>query len=271
MLTQQSIRDFLAQSDYDIRESGNGRWIDQKCTADVVTVIADFIYDYASNHPDSAFSSANIWFSDYASQTVEAVFKKPNTKNSNARHEYDKFFQQPMEMFANAKILSKAKQGRRNIYRVNRLDLLEYIALRERNALTFLNLYIEKVLQDSGLFPVFDAFFQSPTEERIFPKSLYPEISFYLENIIALTPTQHLNYAHPNGRTQEINEQYQHLLLLSKADRIRENLSSASVEHIYEFSNLLFVLSTGFEEDTPLSIADMDFCAVVNAINRHYA
>ena len=30
-------------------------------------------------------------------------------------------------------------------------------------------------------------------------------------------------------------------------------------------------LSTGFEEDTPLSIADMDFCAVVNAINRHYA
>lgn len=106
---------------------------------------------------------------------------------------------------------------------------------------------------------------------HIFPKSLYPEISFYLENIIALTPTQHLNYAHPNGRTQEINEQYQHLLLLSKADRIRENLSSANVEHIYEFSNLLFVLSTGFEEDTPLSIADMDFCAVVNAINRHYA
>ena len=27
MLTQQSIRDFLAQSDYDIRESGNGRWM----------------------------------------------------------------------------------------------------------------------------------------------------------------------------------------------------------------------------------------------------
>ena len=106
---------------------------------------------------------------------------------------------------------------------------------------------------------------------HIFPKSLYPEISFYPENIIALTPTQHLNYAHPNGHTQEINEQYQHLLLLSKADRIRENLSSASVEHIYEFSNLLFVLSTGFEEEAPLSIADMDFCAVVNAINRHYA
>lgn len=378
MLTQQSIRDFLAQSDYDIRESGNGRWIDQKCTPDVVTVIADFIFDYVSSHPDCAFSSADIWNLDYASQTIEAVFKKPGTKNKFAKNEYNKFFQQPMEMFANAKILLKTKQGRRNIYQVNRLDILEYIALRERNALIFLVLYIEKTLHDSGLWPFFHTFLQSPssktyTEVRnaffaftlaytkinkplecgriftkvlnplayshntrgtkggdlsadlitydmlmynrpnfrdiyadkpkgvtrkeyavthpieinedyyryqsnkatrflrifndqtrngqtehlepahlldkathmhhIFPKSLYPEISFYLENIIALTPTQHLNYAHPNGRTQEINEQYQHLLLLS----------------------------TGFEEDTPLSIADMDFCAVVNAINRHYA
>lgn len=164
MLTQQSIRDFLAQSDYDIRESGNGRWIDQKCTPDVVTVIADFIFDYVSSHPDCAFSSADIWNLDYASQTIEAVFKKPGTKNKFAKNEYNKFFQQPMEMFANAKILLKTKQGRRNIYQVNRLDILEYIALRERNALTFLKLYIEKVLHDSELSQDFDRFFQAPSK-----------------------------------------------------------------------------------------------------------
>lgn len=162
MLTQQSIRDFLAQSDYDIRKSGNGRWIDQKCTPDVVTVIADFIFDYVSSHPDCAFSSADIWNLDYASQTIEAVFKKPGTKNKFAKNEYNKFFQQPMEMFANAKILLKTKQGRRNIYQVNRLDILEYIALRERNALTFLKLYIEKVLHDSELSQDFDRFFKLP-------------------------------------------------------------------------------------------------------------
>lgn len=332
MLTQQAIHDFFEQSDYDIRKSGNGRWIDQKCTADVVTIISDFIYDYVANHPGCSFSSSDIWYSEYASQTVEAVFKKPRVDNSNAKHEYDKFFQQPMEMLANAKILLKRKQGNRNVYQVNRMDILEYIALRERNALTFLTIYIEKVLHDSGLSPVFNAFFQSPSKEsfdavrnaffaftiqytkinkplecgriftkvlnplsyahntygtvgghlskqiitydmlmynrpnfrdiyadkpkgvtrqeyaathpvvineayyryqsnkatrflrifndqnrngqtehpepahlqdhathmhHIFPKSLYPEISFYLENIIALTPTQHLNYAHP--------------------------------------------------------------------------
>ena len=133
-------------------------WIDQKCTADVVTIISDFIYDYVANHPGCSFSSSDIWYSEYASQTVEAVFKKPRVDNSNAKHEYDKFFQQPMEMLANAKILLKRKQGNRNVYQVNRMDILEYIALRERNALTFLTIYIEKVLHDSGLSPVFIRF-----------------------------------------------------------------------------------------------------------------
>ena len=106
---------------------------------------------------------------------------------------------------------------------------------------------------------------------HIFPEANYPEICYYLENIIALTPTQHLNYAHPDGHTQEIDEQYQHLLLLSKADRIRENLTDSRVESIYEFSKFLFVLNVGFDNDDILEIPDMDFNSIVNSINRHYA
>ena len=106
---------------------------------------------------------------------------------------------------------------------------------------------------------------------HIFPEADYPEISSFLENIIALTPTQHLNYAHPDGRTQEINEQYQHMLLLSKAERIRENLTDDSQEKIYEFSNFLYVLNVGFDSDDVTEISDMDFAAVVNAINLHYS
>ena len=67
-----------------------------------------------------------------------------------------------------------------------------------------------------------------------------------------------------------MDDQYQHLLLLSKADRIQENLTSVTFEHIYEFSNLLFVLNVGFDNDEILEIADMDFSSVVNAINVHY-
>ncbi len=406
MLTQQAIIDFCNQYDYDIRKSGNGRWIDQKCAADVVTVIADCIYNYELENRGGSFSSLDIWHYDYAIENIEEIFKKPGVESKSAKNEYDKFFQQPMEMLANARVLSKNKQGNRNIYKVNNVEVLEYIALRERNALFFLKTYIEKVLSDSGIYDVFEEFFGQQTKEayqkvktafsnftirytkingevecnrifikvlnplayfknsrgtekgriseqnitydmlmynrnnfrdiysdkpkgvtrkdyaavhpaevneayyhyqsakakrflrlfndqnrngqpehleishmhdkaihmhHIFPESVFPEICYYLENIIALTPTQHLNYAHPNGKTQEIDEQYQHLLLLSKADRIQENLTDVAVEKIYEFSNFLFVLNVGFDNDDLLEIADMDFCAVVNAINVHYA
>lgn len=404
MVTQNDIVDFCNQHVYDIRQSKNGRWIDQKCAADVISVVADCIYNYGQNS-NSVFTSRDIWHSDYTVNNVEEVFKKPGVENNAARHEYDKFFQQPMEMFANAGILKKEKRGNQNFYRIENNDILEYIALRERNALFFLKTYIEKVLQDSGIYYVFEDFFnlqtksayttmkntfsnftinntkingrvecnrifikvlnplaffnrcrgtehgrlsQNPitydmlmynrnnfrdlysnkpkdvtrkdyaathpavvnmayyryqsskakrylklfndkyrngktehldtthTNDRaihmhhIFPEADYPEICYYLENLIALTPTQHLNYAHPNGRTYEICEQYQHLLLLSKADRIQENIEGRCGEVIYDFSNLLYVLKVGFDESNILMIADMDFASVVNAINNHY-
>ena len=66
MLTQQAIIDFCNQYDYDIRKSGNGRWIDQKCAADVVTVIADCVYNYALEDDDGIFTTADIWHYKYA-------------------------------------------------------------------------------------------------------------------------------------------------------------------------------------------------------------
>lgn len=146
MLTQQSIIDFCDQYDYDIRKSGNGRWIDQKCAADVVTVVADCIYNYALNDKDGMFTASEIWHYKYTVENVEAIFKKPGVESGAAKNEYDKFFQQPMEMLAYAQILKNSKRGNRNFYQVNNIEVLEYVALRERNALFFLKTYIEKVL-----------------------------------------------------------------------------------------------------------------------------
>lgn len=406
MLTQNDITAFISQKNYDLRISGNGRWIDQKCASDVVTVVADCILNYGLEHQDEFFTTPDIWHSNYTVENVEAIFRKPGVERKEAKNEYDKFFQQPMEMLAYAGVLKKTKKGSRNLYSIAEYDILEYISLRERNSLFFLQTYIEKVLKDSNLFNLFKTFFDLQTKDaynnvkkaysdfiirytkingevecnrifikvlnplayryhscgtekgrisnqpitydmlmynrnnfrdiysdkpkgvtrkeyaaahpvvvndayyhyqsakakrflrkfndqtraaktehldgihindkaihmhHIFPEADYPEICFYLENIIALTPTQHLGYAHPSGRTNEIDNAYQHLLLLSKADRIQENLNSVAVEHIYEFSNLLYVLNVGFDDDDVLEIADMDFVSVVNAINVHYA
>ena len=406
MLTRQNIIEYCNQYNFDIRVSGNGRWIDQKCAIDVVSVIADCILNYDLEHTNEFFTTPDIWHYHYAVENVQDIFRKPGVESVAAKNEYDKFFQQPMEMLAAAKVLTKEKRGSRNYYRVGNRDVLEYIALRERNALNFLVAYIEKVLRDSGLFGVFENFFnhqiksnyelmkdsfsdftirytkingvtecnrifikvlnplafsrqslgtekgriskqfitydmlmynrnnfrdvyadkpkgmtrreyaaQHPVDvnraysryqsarakrflrrfndnyrdgltehietgytndraihmHHIFPEADYPEICYFLENLIALTPTQHLNYAHPNGRTQEINEQYQHLLLLSKADRIKENILNTDVDTIYEFENFLLVLNTGFDNDDILDIADMDFDSVITSINTHYS
>ncbi|WP_295797916.1 hypothetical protein [uncultured Treponema sp.] len=418
MITEQQVTDFMKSFDYDIRKSHNGRWIDQKCTPDVISFIADCICYFANKKPDEEFTSQDIWFSDYAVKNTEAVFKKPSPKQNEAKNEYDKFFQQPMKLFANAQLMTERKEGVKNIYRINNFEILEYISLSEKNALKFLHRYIEKVLIDSEMICYFQKFFdyqkniivnkdklkmlynelreqffffthrytlikgqyepgriftkvinplayfnnaygterghvsldlitydvlmynrnnfrdiyankpkgitrkayaekhhveinekyyeyQSSKAKRflrifndqyrngltehleknhlsdkaihihhIFPKALYPEICAYLENLIALTPTQHYNYAHKNGHTQEINIEYQHQLLLSKADRIKENIEesySEKIERIYEFPRFLHVLSVGFDEDDVETIADMDFTSVMNAINVHYA
>ena len=406
MLTQQDIIDFCDRHNYDLRKSGNGRWIDQKCAADVVTVVADCILNYWLEHTGEYFTTPDVWHFSYTVENVEAIFRKPGVERIEAKNEYDKFFQQPMEMLAYAGVLKKEKKGNRNLYSIDDVDVLEYIALRERNALFFIKTYVEHVLKDSGLMHLFEYFFRLQTKDayndmkegyskfiirntkingvvecnrifikvlnplayyyrlcgtekgrmseqpitydmlmynrnnfrdifsnkpkgitrkeyaathpiqvndayyryqsskakrylrlfndqtrfgktehldgvhindnavhihHIFPEADYPEICYYLENLIALTPTQHLVYAHPNGRTTEIDNQYQHLLLLSKADRINENLTDPMVEHIYEFNNLLYVLKIGFEDDAVMEIADMDFSSVVQAINIHYA
>ena len=406
MITQEYIVNFCSGINYDIRLNHNGRWIDQKCAADVVTVIADCILNFALEHTNEFFTTKDVWHYSYTVENVEAVFRKPGVESEAAKNEYDKFFQQPMELLANAGVLVKEKRGSRNFYCVEDYDVLEYISVRERNALFFLKTYIEKVLKDSGIYHVFDHFFQYQTKityeemketfsnfiiantpingrvecnrifikvlnplayynhscgtesgrmsqnpitydmlmynrnnfrdvysskpkgitrkeyalahpivvneafyryqsskakrflrlfndsirsgltehldgihiydsavhiHHIFPEADFPEICFYLENLIALTPTQHLSYAHPNGRTQEIDEQYQHLLLLSKADRIKENILSETVETIYDFSNFIYVLNVGFDDDSVNEINDMDFIAVMNAINVHYS
>ena len=64
------------------------------------------------------------------------------------------------------RINSKKKKGNRNYYKVNDIEILEYIALRERNALFFLKTYIEKVLKDSGIYNVFEDFFNRQTKDN---------------------------------------------------------------------------------------------------------
>ena len=182
MLTQQSIRDFLAQSDYDIRESGNGRWIDQKCTPDVVCAVADFICNYVADDPSPGsyvhLPLKKSGILNMPVSTLKPFSKSPALKNKNAKHEYDKFFQQPMELLAYANVLGKQKRKGKNYYWVKQINILEYIALRERNALTFLKFFISKRFSMiARLWLDFSIrFLQSPSSKTSYRG---PESAFY--------------------------------------------------------------------------------------------
>ena len=182
-LSKAEIDEFLSQRDYDIRKSNNARWIDQKCTPDVLTIIADCIANYVSEKGNDYFTSMDIWHDAYTVENVESIFKKPNPDETKARSEYDKFFQQPMELLAYSGVLEKDKRKTRNYYRVANEEMLEYISLRDRNALTFLQCYITNVLSDSGIIGKFELFFNNTSKENF--DSLKSD---YEDFIIANTP-----------------------------------------------------------------------------------
>lgn len=105
---------------------------------------------------------------------------------------------------------------------------------------------------------------------HIFPEALYPVISGSIENLIALSPSQHLNRAHPLGRTQEIKKDYQYLLLISKASKIKDNLEQDSIPQIYDFDKFKEVLAVGFEDENVYEIPYLDFTSISMVIDKNY-
>lgn len=159
------IQSFLNKYDYDVRKFGDARWIDQKCTHDVLCIIADCIQEFVQDDITKEFTVTDIWKSEYTKDNVIDIFSKPSIDNKKADNEYNKFFSQPIKLLSYSKVLTAHKKGNRYFYKVFNLELLQYIALRDRNALNFLILYITKVLQDSELYKVFDEFFDNQTND----------------------------------------------------------------------------------------------------------
>lgn len=103
---------------------------------------------------------------------------------------------------------------------------------------------------------------------HIFTRESYPSIADYYENLIALTPTQHLNYAHINGNTKTISKDFQYLCVLAKIGTIKKSYE----EHkgLYEFRKMCYVLKIGLGNDVYSNIAFCDFDSVIMSVNMDY-
>ena len=99
-------------------------------------------------------------------ENVIEIFSKPDPELK-AVNEYDKYFGQPIKLLGYSKVLNARKDNNRYYYSINDRAVLEKIALRETNALTFLYEYISKVLNDSGLYDSFDYFLITKQKNHI--------------------------------------------------------------------------------------------------------
>ncbi len=365
------IQDFINNHNYDIRVSHNGRFTDQKCIPDVLCAVADCVLAYTDGDITKGFTKDDIWHSTYSNTLITESFSKPDVETDSTTSEYDKFFAQPLKLFASANILVETKQGRANYYNIRKLEILEFIAQREKNALDFLFVYLNKVMADTGCIHLFDEFFtlqdkgsfnrlcegldylyytytpvtgqyepsriynkiinifafkkrklgsvkgriskypitidelrynrvnwrdvdkskgvsrQESAEQNesiitnnrgyyeravskakefvhsiekyseihpypayvateahhIFMKSEFPQIADCVENIIALTGTEHYLYAHPNRNTQLVDPNYQMVCLLSKLDSIERNFQNGGND--YSLADFVMVLNIG--------------------------
>jgi len=157
MIQEQDIKDFLQDKNLDIRKTKNARFFDQKITPDVLSIVAECIIETIKE--DIYFSNNDIMYSDFAKQNIPNFFNKPSIEDDNTKREYDKFFGQSLKMLSYANILSEKKESNKNIYQIYNKEILEYIALRDRNAYSFISIYLELVIKQSDIDNEFEKFF----------------------------------------------------------------------------------------------------------------
>lgn len=158
-MTISDVINYFSSYSFDIRISKNGRFMDQKCTPDVVCAVSECILCYTEAENDKAFTKDDIWYSKEAEYIIQAVFSKPNLTNQTVSSEYDKFFAQPLKLLSAAHILDEKQVLGKNQYTIIRRDILEFISQRERSAYEFLYEYLNKTIIDSGLQAYFDNYF----------------------------------------------------------------------------------------------------------------
>ena len=154
------IDSFLNQfNDFDIRITHDARYVDQKCTPDIVCFISDCIL--STSCATKTFTVNDLWDECYFVNNCRIIFGKPSPTDQSAYNEYNKVLCQPLKLLSYAHVLDVSYKNRALNFRVANLEMLEYIATKERNAYNFMIKYFMKVITDSGIMRFFDEYRES--------------------------------------------------------------------------------------------------------------
>lgn len=150
------INEYLDQFDLDIRKSQDARFVDQKCTPDIVCFMADCVMNLVATKP--VFVINDVWDTQYFIQNTRVIFNKPWANDKRAYNEYNKVLSQPLKLLAYAHILNVETVDGALTFSVANEDLLDYISRKDRNAYNFLYCYFMKVMSDSGFVKYFEEY-----------------------------------------------------------------------------------------------------------------
>ena len=153
---RKTINEYLSQFDLDIRKSHDARYVDQKCTPDIVCFMADCVINMVATKP--VFVINDVWESGYFIQNSRVIFNKPWANDKKAYNEYNKVLSQPLKLLAYARILNVRKLDGSLTFSVENEELLDYIARKDMNAYNFLYCYFLKVMSDSGFIKYFEEY-----------------------------------------------------------------------------------------------------------------
>jgi len=160
------ITSHLNSINFDITKSGNARFIDQKCTPDILNSVAESILEFIKDDVSKSFTVKDIWSSSFANDVMVERFQKPVVTHANAQNEYDKVFSQPIKLFEYAQLLTiTGKTGSATTYKVTQIEILNHISINDSKSLYFLVSYLNKVLKDTGIANLFEQFFTKPDRD----------------------------------------------------------------------------------------------------------
>lgn len=151
------IDHFLNQyDDFDIRKTHDARFVDQKCTPDIVSFIADCIL--STSCANKTFTINDLWDESYFINNCRIIFGKPSPKDTSATNEYNKVLCQPLKLLAYSHVLTVYNIKKTLHFHVADMDMLEYISTKERNAYNFMLKFFMKVISDSGIMRFFNEY-----------------------------------------------------------------------------------------------------------------
>ena len=162
VVNKQDITNFL--NNISLRKiKTNGIYFEQKITPDVLSFTAKCIIYLINNDTSKSFSDKDIRELDFFREVTTTYFSKPE-QTEETEGEYNKFTSYHLGLLAFSKILKEVDQ-RPKRFKIENLELLNFISQNDTNSLMFLEIYLDKLLRDNKLYGDFHRYIITPNQD----------------------------------------------------------------------------------------------------------